>query len=105
MVSVAEVTDAPLRESLAHAESSLDDGEYAASVRHCVRAYARLIDLRPDMLIAPGLHRGPGGGGGGLGGVGQGAPRPWPSDHGVRLTLDDRHAPDLTFTKERFTLS
>jgi hypothetical protein len=108
MVSVAEVTDARMREALARAESSLDDGEYPASVHHCVTAYTRLITLRPDMLIAPGLTRGPApsaGGGGGLGGVGQGAPRPWPSDHGVRLTLDDRATPNLRFTKDRFTLS
>jgi hypothetical protein len=107
MVDVAEVTDAPLRESLTQAESSLDDGEYTASVRYCVTAYARLIDLRPDMLIAPPFARGPvpSGGGGGLGGVGQGAPRPWPSDHGVRLVLDEREPPSLTFTKDRFTLS
>jgi hypothetical protein len=106
MVNVAEVTDARLREALAQTESALDDGDYAASVRACVGAYMRLITLRPDMLIAPGPRRGPApGAGGGLGGVGQGAPRPWPSDHGVSLTLDDRGTPNLTFTKERFTLS
>jgi hypothetical protein len=109
MVSVAEVTDASMREALALAETSLDDGEYAASVRQCVTAYTRLIDLRPDMLIAARLTGGAppaaGGGGTGLGGVGQGAPRPWPSDHGVRLVVDDHETPTLTFTKDRFTLS
>ncbi len=113
MVSVAEVTDASMREALAQAERSLDEGEYAASVRQCVTAYARLIDLRPDMLVAARLAGGTppaaGGGGTGLGGVGQGAPRSWPSDHGVRLVVDDRvdgrKTPTLTFAKDRFTLS
>jgi hypothetical protein len=107
MVSVSEVIDPLLREPLEEAESALDDGDYATSVRRCVAAYACLIERRPDMIIAPrvpGSAAG-GAGGGGLGGVGQGAPRPWPSDHGVRFALEDDGKPTLTVAKERFTLS
>jgi hypothetical protein len=104
-----------MRTALAEAESALDDGDYAGSVHRSVSAYARLIELRPDMIIAPRfahsnappqLGRGnPGGAGGALGGVGMAAPRPWPSDHGVRFSLGDDQKPKLTFAKERFTLS
>jgi hypothetical protein len=111
-VNVAEVADPLMRESLSQAEAALDAGEYASSVHHCVSAYARLVNLRPDMIIAPRFGPGspppqsaPPGGGGALGGVGTGAPRPWPSDHGVQFGLDDSNRPSLTFAKERFTLS
>jgi hypothetical protein len=114
MASVGEVTDAAMRAELSEAEDALDDGHYATSVHHCVTAYARLIDLRPDMIIAPGFTHasappqsgaGAPAGGGGLGGVGMGALRPWPSDHGVRFALEQGDRPSLTFAKERFTLS
>lgn len=111
MVSVTEVTDPLMRESLSQAEDALDDGDYAASVHHCVTAYARLIDERPDMIMAPRFtpgsvpQSGRAGPGGALGGVGIGAPRPWPSDHGVRFAQEDGGKPTLTFAKERFTVS
>jgi hypothetical protein len=115
MVNVAEVTDDALRGALAEAETALDDGDYATCVHHCVSAYCRLIELRPDMIIAPRFSHSssppqssaaPAGGGGALGGVGMAAPRPWPSDHGVRFATDENgQKPSLTFAKERFTLS
>jgi hypothetical protein len=115
VVSVAEVSDASIRATLADAETALDDGDYAGSVQHSVAAYCRLIELRPDMIIAPRFAHsnappqlgqgGPGGGGGALGGVGLAGPRPWPSDHGVRFAMEDGDKPCLTFAKERFTLS
>ena len=112
MVSVAEVSDASLRTPLAEAESALDDGDYAGSVRQSVAAYCRLIELRPDMIIAPRFAHsnappqlGQGGPGGALGGVGLAGPRPWPSDHGVRFAMEEGDKPSLTFAKERFTLS
>jgi hypothetical protein len=115
VVSVAEVSDAPMRTALADAELALDDGDYFGSVRHSVAAYRRLIEVRPDMIIAPRFAHstappqlgrgGPGGGGGALGGVGMAAPRPWPSDHGVSFAMADGEQPSLTIAKERFTLS
>ena len=116
MVSVAEVADGEMRAALDRAETALDDGDYTVSVHQCVAAYGRLIALRPDMIIAgrfgpasppPQVGRpSPGAGGGGaLGGVGMAAPRPWPSDHGVRFATDAQGTPSLTFAKERFTLS
>jgi hypothetical protein len=98
MASVPDVEDASIREALATAEAALDDGDYATSVEHTVTAYTRLIDLRPDMIIGPRFAHGSGG----TLGV---APRPWPSDHGVRFSMDDRGRPALTFAKQRFTLS
>ena len=103
MVSVAEVTDSLMRDSLKQAESALDDGDYPACVHACVFAYARLIDVRPDMIIAPRFSHAsapPQSGrsaptrGGGLGGVGMAAPRPWPSDHGVRFAQQDDGKPN-----------
>ena len=115
MATVAEVTDTAMREALAQADNALDDGDYAACVHQCVSAYCRLIELRPDMIIAPRFSHAaappqlapPGGrpGEGPLGGVGRGTPRPWPSDHGVRFAMDEGDKPSLTFSKERFTLS
>lgn len=110
MVSVAEVLDEPMREALTSAEAALDDGDYAASVHACVAAYRRLIDVRPDMIIAPRFSHSftaPQLGSptsGAIGGQSMAAPRPWPSDHGVRFELDGE-VPRLTFSKERFTLS
>jgi hypothetical protein len=108
MVSVAEVSDDTMRAALEEAETALDDGEYSACVHQCVAAYRRLIEQRPDMIIAPRFsHSSPvpqAGGSGGLGGVGLAGPRPWPSDHGVQFATDDGK-PSLRFAKERFTLS
>ena len=110
-MNVSDITDQPMREALAEAESALDDGDYVGCVRQCVAAYCRLIDLRPDMIVAPRFvhaasppQSGPPGGAA-LGGVGMGAPRPWPSDHGVRFAMEEGQKPTLTFAKERFTLS
>lgn len=100
-----------MREALASAEAALDDGDYARSVQHTVAAYERLIELRPDMIVAPRFaHRfaAPQLGGppaGGIGGQSMAAPRPWPSDHGVRFSVDEGGKASLTFAKERFTLS
>jgi hypothetical protein len=112
MVSVAEVTDQALRQALAQAEAALDEGEYARSVRHCVVAYCRLIEQRPDMIIAPRFghsfsppQHDPGRAPQGAGGLVMGGPRPWPSDHGVRFSMEEGQKPTLTFSKERFTLS
>jgi hypothetical protein len=114
MVSVAEVADEQLRQSLSAAEAALDDGEYAASVRQSVGAYCRLIELRPDMIIAPRFARSfsppqlgqpDAGAPPGIGGQSMAAPRPWPSDHGVSFKIDEAGHPSLTFAKERFTLS
>ena len=109
-MNVTDVGDQTMRAALAEAEAALDAGEYSASVHHCAAAYCRLIDLRPDMIVAP--RFGPsspvpqaGGGSGALGGVGLAAPRPWPSDHGVHFASDADGKPSLTFAKERFTLS
>jgi len=110
MASVAEVTNDELRRLLELAEGALDSGDYVVTVHHCADAFSRLIAERPDMIIAP--RFGPGalpqsGGGGPVGGGGlvMGGPRPWPSDHGVRFTMEDGQQPTLTFAKERFTLS
>ena len=104
MVSVKEVADDTLRQTLADAEAALDQAEYASSVRHSAAAYCTLIEQRPDMIIAPRFGPGsaPPQGGGGLV---MGGPRPWPSDHGVRFDMEDGQKPTLTFAKERFTLS
>ena len=110
-MNVGEVTDDAMREALAEAESALDDGDYVGSVRQCVTAYCRLIEVRPDMIVAPRFSHSSAppqsgaGGGASLGGVGMGAPRPWPSDHGVRFVMDEAQKSSLTFTKDRFTLS
>jgi hypothetical protein len=108
---MADVLDPRLRELLAGAESALDDGDYTGSVHACVEAYRHLIEQRPDMIIAPRFaHRfaAPQLGnstGGAIGGQSMAAPRPWPSDHGVHFSMDDDGVPELTFNKERFTLS
>lgn len=110
-MNVSDVNDTDMREALAQAEAALDEGQYATAVHSCVAAYGRLIDLRPDMIIAPRIGRGapspqagstppPAGGGVGAGGL-----RPWPSDHGVRFAVEDGGKPALTFAKEHFTLS
>jgi len=110
MVSVPEVADEPMREALASAEAALDEGDYGGSVRACVEAYRRLIAVRPDMIIAPRFShsfaapQSGGPTGGAIGGQPLAAPRPWPSDHGVRFSMD-AEVPELTFSKERFTLS
>jgi len=105
-----DVTDELIRAALLAAEAALDDGQYAASVHHSVDAYRRLIALRPDMIVAarlghsfspPQLGQTPAG----IGGQSMAAPRPWPSDHGVRFSLQDGETPELTFAKERFTVS
>src|SRR6266851_7472989 len=106
MLSTAEVTDRQLREALLAAERALDEGDLLASVELSVEAYARLIGLRPDMIIAPrfghsfsppqlGQTAAPPGGGG----LVMGGPRPWPSDHGVRFAVQEDEQPTLTFTK------
>src|SRR6516225_2087340 len=111
MVSVAEISDAALHEALACAEQALDEGDYVGSVRHSVDAYSRLIEQRPDMIVAPRFGHSiaaPQLGastGGAIGGQSMAAPRPWPSDHGVRFSMDEGSRPVLTFTKDRFTLS
>jgi hypothetical protein len=109
MVSVAEVTEDGMRGALAEAETALDDGDYSSCVHQCVTAYARLIELRPDMIIAPRFSHSSSvpqvGGGAALGGIGLAGPRPWPSDHGVQFGTDAGGKPHLTFAKERFTLS
>jgi hypothetical protein len=104
MVSVKEVSDEGLRQALAEAESALDEGKYALSVRCSAAAYCQLIEQRPDMIIAPRFGPGapPPQGGGGLT---MGGPRPWPSDHGVRFAVEEGQKPTLTFAKERFTIS
>jgi len=101
---VKEVSDEALRQMLAEAEGALDEGEYVTSVRRSAAAYCRLIEQRPDMIIAPRFGPGaaPPQGGGGLV---LGGPRPWPSDHGVHFKAEDGQKPTLTFAKERFTLS
>lgn len=99
MAATSDVTDGPMREALAAAEAALDEGDYAGSVQRTVSAYERLIDLRPDMIIGPRFAHGPGAGPPGAG------PRPWPSDHGVRFSMDATGTPALTFAKQRFTLS
>jgi hypothetical protein len=110
MASVGEVLDQPMREALTSAEAALDDGDYAGSVHTCVAAYRRLIEMRPDMIIAPRFSHSfaapqlGSSAGGPIGGQSMAAPRPWPSDHGVRFEMDG-DLPQLTFTKERFTLS
>ncbi len=104
MVSVREVSDGRLRQTLAEAEAALDQGAYAESVRLSAAVYCQLIEQRPDMIIAPRFGPGsaPPQGGGGLT---MGGPRPWPSDHGVRFNMEEGQKPTLTFAKERFTLS
>ena len=110
-MNVGEITDEPMREALVEAESALDDGDYVRCVRQCVAAYCRLVEVRPDMIVAPRFAHSSSppqsgfAGGAALGGVGMGAPRPWPSDHGVRFAMEEGHEPSLTFAKERFTLS
>jgi len=110
MADPVEVADEQIRVALVAAESALDDGEYAASVHHSVAAYCRLVALRPDMIVAPrfGHSFSPpqtGQAPAGIGGQSMAAPRPWPSDHGVRFDMRDAEKPVLTFAKERFTLS
>jgi hypothetical protein len=110
MANPADLTDEGIRMALLSAEAALDDGEYAVSVRHSVDAYRRLIVLRPDMIVAPrfGHSFSPpqtGQAPAGIGGQSMAAPRPWPSDHGVRFDMPDGEVPELTFTKEHFTLS
>jgi hypothetical protein len=107
MVSVKEVTDDELRRELALAEQALDSGEYATSVHRSVAAYSRLIEQRPEMIIAARFahSNAPPQTGTAGGGLVMGGPRPWPSDHGVRFTMEEGGAPSLTFSKERFTLS
>jgi len=107
-----EVTDDSMRQDLVDAEKALDEGDFPAAVHNCVAAYSRLALLRPDMVVAPprfghvaappqlGRPAGPPGGG-----LFAGGPRPWPSDHGVRLDFGPNQQPALTFTKDRFTLS
>jgi hypothetical protein len=92
------VADEALRVTLEAAEAALDDGDYAASVHHSVAAYSRLIQLRPDMIVDRVIR-------GRIGGQSMATPRPWPSDHGVHFTTNERGNPTLTFAKERFTLS
>ena len=99
MVIVREVTDSELRQTLAAAEAALDEGSFSECVRCSVAAYTRLIEQRPDMIVAPRMAHG------GPGGVAMGGPRPWPSDHGVSFSMHNGSAPTLTFSKERFTLS
>jgi hypothetical protein len=103
-----------MRQALLEAEQALDGGEYRAAVEACVAAYTRLIELHPDLLIPPRLSHsvaapqlGPSGGSTGPpGGVlVPGSPRPWPSDHGVRLDVVEGQPPRLTLTKDHFTLS
>jgi hypothetical protein len=106
----ADVTDAQMRQALLVAEAALDEGDYLGSVRAAVDAFARLIELRPDMLIEPPPHRAspPQLGRGGppaAGGLVLGGPRPWPSDHGVSLVRQAGQPPVLSFAKQRFTLS
>ena len=106
---MAEVLEPRLRELLVAAESALDDGDYTGSVQASVDAYRRLIEVRPDMIVAPRFaHRfaAPqlGQASGGIGGQSMAAPRPWPSDHGVQFSMAG-DKPELTFAKERFTLS
>jgi hypothetical protein len=111
MVSVAEITDTALHEALTCAEDALDEGDYVGSVRHSVDAYSRLIAQRPDMIVAPRFGHSfaaPQLGastGGAIGGQSMAAPRPWPSDHGVRFSLDEASGPTMTFAKDHFTLS
>jgi hypothetical protein len=111
MVSVAEITDTALHAALASAEACLDDGAYADSVHHSVDAYTLLIAQRPDMIVAPRFGHSfaaPQLGastGGAIGGQSMAAPRPWPSDHGVRFSMDETSHPVLTFAKDHFTLS
>jgi hypothetical protein len=109
MAGVADVVDSRLRASLTSAETALDDGDYAGSVHASVDAYRHLVEARPDMIVAPRFaHRfaAPqlGQASGGIGGQSMAAPRPWPSDHGVLFSMDGDE-PELTFAKERFTLS
>ena len=106
---MTDVRDPRLAELLAAAEAALDDGEFTGSVHASVDAYRYLIDRRPDMIVAPRFaHRfaAPqlGQASGGIGGQSMAAPRPWPSDHGVGFSMEG-DVPELTFNKERFTLS
>jgi hypothetical protein len=99
-----------MRQALLAAEAALDEGDYLASVQASADAYARLIALRPDMIIEPPPHRAspPQLGRGAppaAGGLVLGGPRPWPSDHGVRLVSQAGQPPTLSFAKQRFTLS
>jgi hypothetical protein len=111
MANPAEIADPELRQSLASAEEALDGGDFLGSVRHSVGAYSRLIELRPDMIVAPRFGHSFGAPqlgastGGAIGGQSLAAPRPWPSDHGVRFSMDEASGPTLTFAKDHFTLS
>ena len=111
MVSVSEIHDAALHEALASAEACLDEGDYLGSVRHSVDAYSRLIAVRPDMIVAPRFGHSfaapqlGASAGGAIGRQSMAAPRPWPSDHGVRFSMEEGSAPELTFAKDHFTLS
>jgi hypothetical protein len=110
MASPTDLTDEAIRTALVSAEAALDDGDYAASVRHSVDAYRRLIALRPDMIVAPrfGHSFSPpqtGQAPAGIGGQSMAAPRPWPSDHGVHFNMQEGAAPELSFAKEHFTIS
>ena len=98
MAVAPTIADEILRQALGAAEAALDDGDYAASVHHSVDAYQRLIELRPDMVVDRVVR-------GRLGGQSMAAPRPWPSDHGVRFSMEDGGKPLLIFAKEHFTLS
>jgi hypothetical protein len=98
----SDVSDPTLREGLVEAERRLDMGDYVGAVRAAVKVYEALIQRQPEAIVLPpdfsrlstaplprlGVRRGP-----------------WPSHHGVQLSLEADKPPRLIFNKERFTLS
>ena len=103
MAKPAEVTDPFLHDALVEAERLLDDGKYTDVVKKSVEAYSKLAEMRPDVIMRSGPAMGA------LPTQGRdqvrGAMRPWPNLLGVTLSFDDKDRAQLTFTKEKFSMS
>jgi hypothetical protein len=96
-----DLTDPAMREAIAEAERALDEGDYTESVRKSAVAFLAVIGSRPDLIVKPVVFNDlPLSGRGPLPARG-----PWPDLLGVTLHLSDDAEPEVTFEKERFTMS
>lgn len=113
MAAPSDIRDLALRAALEEADALLGDAKYAESVRKSVQAYALLIEKRPELIVRP-PPAGPNSARVPFGQVAAptaeapgpiGAGRGWPSLIGVRMTFDANDKPQLSFEKERFSMS
>ena len=113
MARISDVQDAAFREALEEVDNLIGDGNYTEAAKKAAATYLKIIEKRPDFIPAPpnpnaapqyttGLPANRSRGGGGTGGLGR---MGWPNQGGIRVTFGPDKTPNVSYEKDRFSMS